>query len=185
MELQITPNSGRNIGPLLTQFGKALCADYDIIGHLHTKKTAHADRSIVEVWKTFLLENLIGGRRGGAMMDAIQSAMELDTGIGIVFPDDPNVMSWTDNRGYAEEIAARMKCRKLPEHFNFPIGCMFWMRSSILSRFVELALDWSEYPSEPVRIDGTIIHALERLFGVLPDTMGMSGAVTNVRGVTR
>jgi glycosyltransferase involved in cell wall biosynthesis len=185
LELQITPNSGRDIGPLLTQFGKALCADYDIIGHLHTKKSAHADLSIVEAWRTFLLENLIGGERGGAMLDAILYAMALDPAIGIVFPDDPNVMSWTNNRGHAEEVAARMKCGTLPEHFNFPIGSMFWMRSSILSRFVELQFAWSDYPDEPLRADGTVVHAIERLFGVLPPTIGMSCAVTNVRGVTR
>ena len=185
VELQITPNSGRDIGPLLTQFGAALCAGYDIIGHVHTKKSAHADPSIVGAWRTFLLENLIGGERGGAMLDAILYAMSLDPAIGIVFPDDPNVMSWTNNRGYAEEIAARLKCGKLPEHFNFPIGSMFWMRSSILSRFVELRLAWSDYPDEPLRADGTVVHAIERLFGVLPPTMGMSCAVTNVWGVTR
>ena len=185
VELQITPNSGRDIGPLLTQFGPALCAGYDIIGHLHTKKSAHADPSIVEAWRTFLLENLIGGERGGAMLDAILYAMVLDPAIGIVFPDDPNVMSWTNNRRHAEEVAARMKCGQLPEHFNFPIGSMFWMRSSILSRFVELQLAWSDYPDEPLPADGTVVHAIERLFGVLPPTMGMSCAVTNVRGVTR
>ena len=157
LELQVVPNLGRNFGPLLTQFGKVLCANYDVIGHIHTKKSAHADRSIVEAWRKFLLENMIGGEMGGAMLDAIHSSMALDPSIGIVFPDDPNVMSWTDNRGHANALAARMKCGKLPENFNFPIGSMFWVRSSILFRFVELDLDWSDYPSEPAPTDGTFI----------------------------
>jgi glycosyltransferase involved in cell wall biosynthesis len=185
VELQITQNSGRDIGPLLTQFGPVLCAGYDIIGHLHTKKTPHAHPSIVEAWKTFLLENLIGGDLSGAMLDAILHAMALDPAIGIVFPDDPNVMSWTNNREHAEEVAARMDCGKLPEHFNFPIGSMFWIRSSILSKFVELQLAWSDYPDEPLPADGTVVHAIERLFGALPAMMATSCAVTNVRGVTR
>ena len=80
-DLQITPNLGRDFGSLLTQFGptvgRALCGDYDIIGHLHTKKSVHvADRPFAEAWNTFLLENLIGGERGGAMVDSILSAME-------------------------------------------------------------------------------------------------------------
>jgi glycosyltransferase involved in cell wall biosynthesis len=185
-DLQVTPNLGRDFGPLLTQFGRELCDGYDIIGHLHTKKSVHvADRPFAEAWNTFLLENLIGGERGGAMLDAILSAMELDSGIGLVFPDDPHVISWTQNRKLAEDLASRMKLGDLPEQFNFPVGSMFWVRSSVLSRFVELKLAWADYPSEPIPIDGTMVHAIERLFGVVPATMGMRCAVTNVPGLTR
>ena len=186
VDLQITPNLGRDIGPFLTQFGRALCDGYDIIGHLHTKKSVHVtDRPFAEAWNTFLLENLIGGERGGAMLDAILSTMALDPTIGIVFPDDPHVIGWTKNRKYAEGLAARMKCGELPQQFNFPVGCMFWIRSSVLAKFVELELAWRDYAPEPLPIDGTIQHAIERLFGVVPATMGMTCAVTNVRGLTR
>jgi Rhamnan synthesis protein F len=185
-DLQVTPNLGRDFGPLLTQFGQTLCSDYDIVGHVHTKKSVHvADRQIAEAWNIFLLENLIGGERGGAMLDTILSAMELDSGIGLVFPDDPNVISWTENRRLAEDFATRMKLGDLPEQFNFPVGSMFWVRSSVLSRFVELDLAWGDYPPEPVPIDGTMVHAIERLFGVVPATMGLTCAVTNVPGLTR
>jgi len=185
-DLQVTPNLGRDFSPLLTQFGGALCSDYDIIGHLHTKKSVHvADRPFIEAWNTFLLENMIGGERSGAMLDAILSQMELDSGIGLVFPDDPHVISWTQNRRLAEDLATRMKLGDLPEQFNFPVGSMFWVRSSVLSRFVELELAWSDYPPEPIPIDGTLVHAFERLFGVVPATMGMRCAVTNVPGLTR
>jgi lipopolysaccharide biosynthesis protein len=48
-----------------------------------------------------------------------------------------------------------------------------------------LDLTWSDYPTEPVPYDGTLLHAIERLFGVVPGKMDMTCAVTNVRGVTR
>ena len=186
IDVQVTPNLGRDIGPLVTQFGPALSASYDIIGHLHTKKSAHvANRPIAEAWITFLLENLLGGKDGGAMLDSILSSMASDPMIGIVFPDDPHVMSWTGNRKYAEDLSARMKCGELPEQFNFPIGSMFWMRSAVLKKFVELDLAWDDYAPEPLPYDGTLIHAIERLFGVVPAAMGMTCAVTNVRGLTR
>ena len=151
VDLQVTPNLGRDIGPLLTQFGRALCASYDIIGHLHTKKSVHvANRPFAEAWNTFLLENLVGGERGGAMLDSILSSMASDPTIGMVFPDDPHVLSWTSNRKFADELAARMKCGELPEQFNFPIGSMFWMRSAVLTKFVELDLAWGDYAPEPL-----------------------------------
>ena len=185
-EVRITPNLGRDIGPLLTEFGRSLCASYDIIGHLHTKKSAVlANPEFSEAWNVFLLENLLGGKRAGAMLDSILSSMAADPVIGMVFPDDPHVLSWTGNREDADGIASRMGLGGLPEQFNFPVGTMFWARSAVLSKFVELGLAWSDYPTEPAPYDGTLIHAIERLFGVVPAKMGMTCAVTNVRGLTR
>ena len=186
VQVEVTPNRGRDIGPLLTQFGRALCTSYDVIGHLHTKSSARfVVPSVVEPWKTFLLENLLGGELGGTMLDSILSSMASNPAVGIVFPDDPNVLSWTGNRAYAEKLGSRMGCGKLPEHFNFPVGSMFWVRSPVLLKFVELNLQWSDYPSEPLPLDGTMLHAIERLLGIVPAVMGMACAVTNVRGVTR
>ena len=115
------------------------------------------------------------------MLDLILASMASDPAIGIVFPDDPHVLSWTGNRNHAEALAARMKCGELPEQFNFPIGAMFWMRSAVLKRFVELELAWGDYEPEPLPVDGMMVHAIERLFGVVPGVMGMTCAVTNVR----
>jgi len=186
IDVQVTPNLGRDIGPLLTQFGTLLSASYDVIGHLHTKRSVLLENpSFAEAWSAFLLENLVGGKRGGAMLDLILASMASDPAIGIVFPDDPHVLSWTGNRNHAEALAARMNCGELPEQFNFPIGAMFWMRAAVLKRFVELDLAWGDYEPEPLPYDGTLIHAIERLFGVVPAAMGMTCAVTNVRGVTR
>lgn len=119
------------------------------------------------------------------MLDLILSWMVADPGIGIVFPDDPYVVSWTKNRKHAETLADRMNYGDLPDELNFPIGSMFLVRSSVLSKFVELGLTWDDFAPEPLPIDGTMIHAIERLFGVIPGKMGMTCAVTNVRGVTR
>ena len=186
VDVQVTPNLGRDIGPLLTQFGWALSASYDVIGHLHTKKSVLLENpSFAEAWNTFLLENLVGGERGGPMLDLILASMASDPAIGVVFPDDPHVLSWTGNRNHADELAARMKCGELPDQFNFPIGAMFWTRSAILRRFLELDLAWGDYEPEPLPVDGTMLYAIERLFGVMPGVMGMTCAVTNVRGLTR
>ena len=62
VDIRAVPNCGRDIAPLLTKFGKTLVAEYDVIGHFHTKKSPHvADRKMVETWTNFLLENMIGG----------------------------------------------------------------------------------------------------------------------------
>lgn len=185
VDIKVTPNIGRNIGPLLTAFGKQLIDNYDFIGHLHTKKSLDiGNHDFVAIWNNFLLENLLGGNFGGQMMDVIISTMVGNKNLDIVFPDDPYAVSWNANILIAEQIALKLDISKLPQEFNFPVGAMFWIRSSLLKRFVDLGYSWEDYPSEPLSYDGTMLHALERLFGAIVFE-NMKYAVTYVPGVTR
>ena len=184
VRLEVVPNRGRDIGPLLTQFGPELLANYELIGHLHTKLTPHADPAIGSSWYLFLLENLLGGV-GGAMADTIVTAMAADPTLGLVFPDNPQPVGWDRNRHHATDLAARLGIEKLPEHFNFPVGTMFWARAEKLRPLFELSLTWSDYPAEPLATDGTLLHAIERIFPFLPSPICARSAVVNVAGLSR
>ena len=184
--VRLLPNVGRDIGPFLTDLSAELVAGYDIVGHVHTKKSlALADDALVRNWTAFLFENVLGGKTGGAMLDRVLNAFAADADLGVVFPSDPHVMSWSRNRDPAERLAASMGLGPLPDSFDFPVGTMFWMRSAALRPFAELKLDWAAYPREPVAYDGTLLHALERMFGVAPVLQGHRAAVTCVTGLTR
>ncbi len=186
VQVQAVQNRGRDIAPLLTVFGPELVESFDIIGHLHTKRSLHVtDRDTVQRWTTFLMENTVGGTLGGATLDRIVTAMWSTPELGIVYPDDPGIVGWTKNRRQAEVIAARMGIHSLPEKIDFPVGTMFWARSAVLKRFVDMNLSWDDYPPEPLPIDGSLLHAIERLFGVVPGLVGLRSGVTNVRGLTR
>jgi lipopolysaccharide biosynthesis protein len=71
------------------------------------------------------------------------------------------------------------------DKFNFPAGAMFWVRSASLKPLMDLNLEWHDYPEEPVHVDGTILHALERLFGIIPGTTGYRTVLTHVPGISR
>jgi len=185
IDILLVPNRGRDIGPLLTAFGHRIIDNYDFIGHLHTKKTADIkDDNVGKSWCRFLLENLLGGE-SGALADSILSEMKKDSTIGMVFPDDPNVIGWSANRIFAEPIAARVGLQKLPEYFVFPVGTMFWARTSALAPLINLNLNWDDYPEEPLPYDGSPLHALERLFPLTLLLTGLRIAATNVSGMTR
>jgi glycosyltransferase involved in cell wall biosynthesis len=185
VDVQLVPNRGRDIGPLLTAFGKKILADYDYVGHVHTKKTADLeDASVGQVWYRFLLENLLGGE-SGAMADSILAGMKRDDSIGMIYPDDPYVVGWTANRPFAEPLAARMGLGKLPEQINFPVGTMFWARTAALAPMVNLNLDWADYAEEPLPYDGTMLHAIERLFPLTLAVSKLRSAAANVSGLTR
>ena len=182
--VEALPNRGRDIGPFLTGFGPRIAGNYDFVGHLHTKKTADIkDSSIGATWYHFLLENLLGGE-SGAMMDRIFGFMSNKPEVGLVFPDDPNVIGWTANQSFASALAERLGIKELPEHFVFPVGTMFWGRVDALKRFWALGVAWDEYPDEPLPYDGSMLHALERLFPLGLEE-GYECALTNVAGLTR
>ncbi len=185
VDIRITPNRGRDIGPLVTEFGSLILSRYDLIGHLHTKKTPDLkDPEFSRLWSEFLLENLLGGQY--PMAAKIISAMTADESLGLVFPDDPNLCGWTDNRTIAAELAKRLDIDELPErYFWFPIGTMFWARTQALLPLLTQPWGWDDYPEEPLPYDGTILHATERLLPLVANKMGYRIALTNVPGVSR
>lgn len=186
IDVRVVPNIGRDIGPMLTAFGPRLCADYAIIGHLHTKRSAHVpDPEAVERWRHLLLENLLGGEQGRDMADTILATMSAHSDLGLVCPADPVIAGWGANEAIARLVATCMGIHELPEHFNFPVGTMFWARAELLQPFVDLGFEWDDYPAEPLGVDGSLLHALERLLGVVPAHLGLYSSVTRVPGVTR
>ena len=185
VDIQLVPNRGRDIGPFLTLFGPHLVINYDFIGHIHTKMSADIkDHYVGKVWYKFLLENLLGGD-AGSMADIIIDKMNSDKTIGIVFPDDPYVVGMSAKLPFADMFAERLGLEKFPEHFIFPVGTMFWARPSALAPLINLKLEWDDYPKEPLPYDGTLLHAIERLFALSLNTVNLRSVVTNVVGVTR
>jgi glycosyltransferase involved in cell wall biosynthesis len=182
--IKVVPNRGRDVAPFLTAFAGEL-QSYEIIGHVHAKETAYnPHREEIERWNNFLLENMIGG--GYPMIDFIMSCFHRDKKLGLVFPDDPNILNWTANRLYAEELAQLMKFdAPLPENINFPVGTMFWARSEALAPLFKLNLDWDDYPQEPVASDGSMLHAFERLIPLVVQKSGYRADVTHIPGIYR
>ena len=138
VEVRVFDNRGRDIGPFLTGFGEVILDRYDIIGHVHTKKSIGFGidarwlrRAFVESiasWRGFLFANLLGGKH--AMASRIIQRLSADQAIGLVFPDHPNIHGWGKNLPYALDLAERLGLSKLlpKTTFNFPVGSCFGRR---------------------------------------------------------
>jgi glycosyltransferase involved in cell wall biosynthesis/predicted nucleic acid-binding Zn-ribbon protein len=182
--IDVTPNRGRDIAPMLTAFGTERFTKYDLVGHFHGKRSPHVDASIGATWRNFTWEHLLGGEK--AMMDAVTMAMADDDSLGLVFPEDPHLNGWDRNVALADELAVRMGLdRPLPTHFDFPIGTMFWARPAALQPLQALGIDWDDFPPEPLPIDGSMLHALERLLPFSARKAGLRFATTVVDGCVR
>ena len=178
------PNRGRNFGPLFTGF-KEIFSDYEIVGHIHTKQSPHlTDREYVHRWQGFLLDNTLGDHRPS--MDSIIAAISRDKSLGLVFPDDPNVLGWFKNTPYARELAPKLGMHHFTpcQYINFPAGSMFWARTRALQPVLDLKLNWDDYPIEPMDNDGSMLHALERMIPDIVLHTGHKNSVTYLEGTS-
>ena len=170
------PNRGRDIGPLLTAIGQDGLRDYDLVGHLHGKRSPQAGAA-GDRWRDRLWTNLAGGRYQA--LDIIAAAFSRDEALGLVFPADATLNDWDRNRDIADQLAARLRLSlPLPTHLDFPQGSMFWARPQALQPLFDLGLTWDDYPTEPLPIDGTLLHALERLIPLAVTHAGYRYATT-------
>ena len=134
-------------------------------------------------WREFLWQHLVGDVY--PMADLILDRFARDESLGLVFPNDPQLVDWDGNLEIATDLARRMGMRlPLPRFFEFPVGTMFWARPKALRSLFDLGLQWEDYPKEPLRYDGTMLHAIERLLPLVAQHAGFGFATTYVPGVT-
>lgn len=180
----VVPNKGRDVGPFLSFLQGSEANEYDIVGHFHGKKSDHLDSRHGASWRSFLWETLLGSHH--RMADQIISAFASQQELGLVFPEEPYLFGWADNKKNAEAIASRLGIDvPLPDSFDFPVGTMFWARREALQPLNELKLTWEDYPIEPVGNDGTVMHAIERIIPFVVQKQGFTIATTRVPGVMR
>ena len=67
----------------------------------------------------------------------------------------------------------------------YPLGTMFWARTTALAPLFELGLSWEDYPAELLPYDGTVLHAIERLVTLVTRHRGFKIAATHVPGIGR
>lgn len=184
LEIKVFPNRGRDIWPLL-DLSARISEQYDLLGHVHTKNSLHVrDRDFVRRWRNFLFDNTLGGRF--PTLDLIVERMSRDESLAIAFPDDPYTHGWTSNEALGTELLNAMGwCGPVPSYFDFPVGAMFWATPTLFALLRKLDLSFERMPSEPLPIDGTLLHALERVLGIAPSLISGHSLSVRMPGTNR
>ena len=165
LHVRIVPNRGRDIAPLLITFREEILS-LDVVAHIHTKKSLYTG-SEKENWRRYLTGSLLGSRsRVAWILGMFQAAPQL----GMIYPESfPSVPlaahTWLSNLEHARELGARLG---LPidgnAYLDFPAGSMFWSRVDCLRPLYDLGIKLDDFPEEQGQTDGTLQHALERMF---------------------
>lgn len=162
-EIVAVENRGRDILPFLHVANRLIDEDVDIVLKLHTKKSEH--RNDGNSWRRELVGRLIGMGRA----QTISQAFDADPNLGMVAPEGHILPIGDFTGGNAETIAAtlgRLGLEQPQGDAPFVSGSMFWARLSALRPLLDAHLTDSDFESESGQIDGTLAHAIERMFGL-------------------
>ena len=163
--IKVCQNRGRDIAPLICTFGKDLL-EYDYFCHIHTKKSLHTKEHAP--WANFIFDHLFGDEEWCKRVFQL-----LADGAAVVYPPDFLMMKeepsgWGSNITFAQQVLTRFEKQiDLAEEFpviEFPQGSMFWANVSAMKSMLTLDLAYEDFMPEPLGTDGSIAHALERLF---------------------
>jgi lipopolysaccharide biosynthesis protein len=173
VEVRVMDNRGRDIAPKIIGF-RDVYDEYPYVLHLHSKKSPHANE--LANWLSFLLDGLLGSHQAVA---SVFKAFERRPDLGIVappiFPFIKKFMVWEPNFEICRSLAQRMGFSITPQSpLDFPTGSMFWARSAALRPLLDLNLGLDEFPEEAGQTDGTLAHAIERMYFYACELAGFS-----------
>ena len=181
LTVEITPNRGRDIAPKLVGFA-AVHDRYEFVLHLHTKQSLHDERLVG--WRGYLLDTLLGSPD---VVHGVFAAFAQAPDLGLLAPQHIDELRpwirWGANYPQAQALAARMGF-PLPSNapLDFPSGSMFWARTAALRPLLDLRLGFDDFPEELSQTDGTLAHAIERLYFLVCEQAGFAWIKITAKG---
>lgn len=171
VEIIVTENRGRDIGPFLVCLGSRL-ASYDFVGHFHSKKSESV--SWGDLWRKYLLEHLLGSPEG---INSLFAAFERNPQLGLVFPPLypllPDDGGWANMRSECESLMRRLGCDVfMPENPTFPAGNMFWARTEAIAPALAFGWTFADFPTESGQLEHTPGHFIERIWNYISCSRG-------------
>lgn len=177
-------NRGRDISALLVA-AREILLEYKYICFLHDKKSkSEKYRQDVEEWKRCLWENLLGSKE---LIYNIIGMLENNEKLGLLAP--PAIVSenmptayvnvWYNNFDNAKNLAKEMELNcKLDEGVSpITIGTVFWAKTKSLAKLLYKNWRYEDFDEEPLRGDGTISHAIERILSYVAEDAGYTTGI--------
>lgn len=173
VEVRLVPNRGRDMAAFLTAFTDRF-GGFDLLVFLHSKLTDYAPQG--RGWREGLLAGLVGSE---SVVASIRAVFDAEPRTGLVFCQHHEAIrrwtGWEDNFDLARRLAGRWGLRlRRRDELDFPSGGMFWARPAALRPILELGLTPGDFPEEAGHRDGTLGHAIERLFALAAEHAGFA-----------
>ena len=186
LNVTVIQNRGRDVSALLVN-GRQIIEqhDYDLICFAHDKKSHNPDTAIIgESFARHCFENILGSP---AFVSSIIKQFQQNPHLGILSPPPPfhadyvKVIGdeWTCNFSRTIALANSLSIN-VPIHPYkppiAPLGTMFWFRPHAMSHLFKHEWKYEDFPKEPNELDGTLLHAIERLYPFAAQAKGYYSA---------
>lgn len=172
-------NRGRDFSALLVAC-KDILLKYDYLCFVHDKKS-HA-HSPVPSGKTWLYNLWSCMLNSNGYIKNIVDTFENNPCLGLLVPPEPCHseaiagigFTWASDFDITKELLKKLNIEVPLDRNLHPItlGTAFWCRTKALKPLFEQSYEYEDFPDEPMAIDGTICHALERIFAYVAQGMG-------------
>jgi lipopolysaccharide biosynthesis protein len=165
-------NKGRDMSALWIAM-KDILVKYDYVCFIHDKKTMQISPGTVgDSWGYKLLQNTIGTKE---LIKSVINCFDTEEHLGLLVPPAPihgqylkfaqNV--WTVNFSNTKALAEKLGINVPMEDDKDPvsaIGNCFWFKTKALSQLFEHTWNYQDFSAEPLPEDGSISHAIERIY---------------------
>ena len=179
--VSINPNKGRDVLPFLKMIKTIQKDGIRYVVKVHTKKTKH--RKDGDVWRNELIGRLLSPKYLEKNLKKIKNKK---LRVGIIGPEN-HVVSMSTYIGSNEEkifeLSSRLGVSKdTALSTPYVAGTMFMCDIKMFEPIIQLGLQESDFEDELGQIDGTIMHALERVFAVSASSLGYFVSSTDTDG---
>ena len=180
VKVLLIENRGRDVSSLLVGC-LPYVFNYDYVCFVHDKKTTqirpycNGESFSYKCW-----ENNLGSRQ---YVENVIATFEKNPRLGLLTPPPPNHgafyqiigSEWAGNYDNTVSLAHRLHL-----HTNIywdkepiaPLGTMFWFRPKALKPLFDYGWKYEDFPEEPNAFDGTLLHAVERIYGFVVQNEG-------------
>ena len=163
LEVRLVPNKGWDIAPFLVGFRDVL-EKPGIVLKVHAKGSLHKNDG--HIWRSLIFDSLMGSPE---RVRQILEWFATHPGFGMLAPPSMPTLGVLEQGINHSNIKKLLRpCGvDLPRNaaIDFPVGSMFWCRTSVLRPWLNLNLSFDDFEDTATSPrDGTLGHAFERVF---------------------
>ena len=168
--IRVVENRGRDVSALLIA-ARDVIEPYAYLCFVHDKRTPTQPRCVAQDFQSLLWENLLSSK---AYILNILHCFASHERLGLLVPPTPmhGVYSWLlGNRWSGDFPQTAALAKHLGIHVPMDeakdclaLGTAFWCRREALKLLWEHPWTYEDFPEEPLPADGTVSHAIDRIF---------------------
>lgn len=176
----VPEDRGREIAAMLVAC-KDILMKYEYLCFVHDKKNNAGEphRTVGQSFMDILWENTI---KNDIYIENVLKQFEEEPKLGLLAPPVPYMAmfftaganGWTTCYDETQKLAARLNLECIMDKKNQPFvfGTTFWCRTDALQPLFESGIGYEDFCQEPMPVDGTISHAIERIFPYVAQSRG-------------